>query len=511
MGVVYRASHVELARRVALKLISPELAGDEDFRRRFERESRLAASIEHPNVIPVYDAGEIEGHVFISMRLVEGRDLRGTLKDGALSPDQTSAMVAQVAAALDAAHAAGLVHRDVKPGNILLERRGGTAEAFLTDFGLTKHVSSDTHLTQSGQFVGTVDYIAPEQARGEPVDARTDVYSLTAVLYEALTGEVPYPRESSVAKLMAHLNDPVPSVSRRNGTEVPDAFEHVIRRGMAKDPRKRFPSAGDLARASSAAAAGRKPPRAERSVARGQAAPTRSRRFALGAVGALVFLALAAAAAFAVVQVASDDPSEPTQQPAAESTGGGGVDGGGAEDLVSADEEPRVVSVDTSGPQSLEDFQPQFHGLAVAKSLFGPPTEATASGSDTCTVRWDDEGVVILFANFGGDDACEPEGSLVQYYGVGGDGPAASRWETEEGLGVGDSVSRLHALYPGSHVTTDVDETALPADNPGQRAWSIVETSSPFGDGSTALVYLAALEAGGRITGFTGYVGNAGE
>ena len=290
MGVVYRAHHTELDRQVALKLITPDLAKDEDFRRRFERESRLAASIEHQNVIPVYDAGELDGQVFISMRLVEGRDLRAALDGEALIPERAADVIAQVASALDAAHAAGLVHRDVKPGNIVLDESGEKPVAYLTDFGLTKHVSSKTQLTESGQFVGTVDYIAPEQARGEKVDARTDVYSLAAVLYETLAGEVPFPRDSTVATLMAHLTDPVPDVSRQENANVPKAFDDVIRRGMAKEPENRFPSAGDLGRAAQAAAAGERLPRAERSVARGDAAAPRRRRRTPVLLGLLTLL-----------------------------------------------------------------------------------------------------------------------------------------------------------------------------------------------------------------------------
>src|SRR6059058_4348505 len=190
MGVVYRATELALDRRVALKLITPALAGDPDFRARFVRESRAAASIEHPNVIPIFSAGEEQDVLYISMRFVDGQDLRALLRgEGRLEPRRAARIVAQVADALDAAHARGLVHRDVKPANILLAPESGAEKIYLTDFGLTKNTASESGMTRTGMFVGTVDYIAPEQIRGDRLDARTDVYALTCVLYRALTGQ----------------------------------------------------------------------------------------------------------------------------------------------------------------------------------------------------------------------------------------------------------------------------------------------------------------------------------
>jgi predicted Ser/Thr protein kinase len=269
MGVVYLAEQVRLRRYVALKLIVPELAEDDEFRRRFERESQLAASIDHPNVIPVYEAGEAEGVLFISMRYVEGHDLRAIIKAwGRLQPALAARLVAQLADALDAAHARGLVHRDVKPANVLV----ADEHAYLTDFGLTKHVSSSSGITHTGQWVGTLDYVAPEQISGGPLDARVDVYSLGCVLFEALTGRVPYPKDSDVAKMFAHMNEPPAAVSAL----VPDAgwgFDAVVARALAKAPEQRYPSAGDLGRAALAAAAGQQTTVPERSVAAGGAAP----------------------------------------------------------------------------------------------------------------------------------------------------------------------------------------------------------------------------------------------
>jgi hypothetical protein len=273
MGVVYRATHLALNRQVALKLIAPELSEDEAFRARFKQESMTAASIDHPNVIPIYNAGEEEGRLYITMRLVEGTDLRAMLAErGALEPDLATQLISQVAAALDAAHERGLVHRDVKPANVLIAGGDGDRRAYLTDFGLTKHAASASGLTKTGMFVGTLDYVAPEQAQGKSVDARADIYALGCVLYQALTGRVPYPRDSEPAKLWAHMQEPPPSV-READPSAPAHFDEVIKRAMAKDPEERYPSAGDLGRAAIAATQDRTVVGGERSVATGEAAP----------------------------------------------------------------------------------------------------------------------------------------------------------------------------------------------------------------------------------------------
>jgi CHASE2 domain-containing sensor protein len=244
MGVVYRATQLALERPVAIKLIATERAQDPVFRGRFERESRLAASIEHPNVIPVYEAGEDDGLLFIAMRLVEGTDLAELLERvGALEPVRTARLIGQLAGALDAAHSHGLVHRDVKPANVLLTRG---EHLYLTDFGVAKHIGAGAGVTKAGQWVGTLDYLAPEQIRGEAVGASADIYALAGVLYHCLTGEVPYPRENDAAKLWAHVNAAPPAASRlRPG--LPEAIDQVIARGLAKDPAARFASAAELA------------------------------------------------------------------------------------------------------------------------------------------------------------------------------------------------------------------------------------------------------------------------
>ena len=273
MGVVYVATHLALDITVALKLIKPDLAEDEGFRERFNRESRLAASIEHPNVLPVRHAGEEEGLLYITMRYVDGTDLRSLIdRTGRIEPERTAQIITQVGDALDAAHARGLVHRDVKPANVLLEGADGSGHAYLTDFGLTRHAASGAGLTKTGQWVGTLDYVAPEQIEGREVDARSDVYALGCVVYEMLTGEVPFLKDSEVATMYAHLNEPaVPP--RERFPDLPRGIDEVVNRALAKDPDDRYPSAGDLATAVVAATKGTAVAQPEQSVAAGRAAP----------------------------------------------------------------------------------------------------------------------------------------------------------------------------------------------------------------------------------------------
>jgi streptogramin lyase len=243
MSSVYLAEHVRLHRNVALKLMAPDLAQDERFRERFLRESQLAASFDHPNVVPVYDADEIDGVLYIAMRYVEGTDLRELLRRySPLDPRRAVAIVGQAAAGLDAAHRRGLVHRDVKPGNILI---GEDDHVYVSDFGLTKQASSQSGLTATGQLVGTVDYVAPEQIQGQPVDGRTDVYSLACMFYEALVGAKPFEKDTEVATIWAHIQDqpPAPSAAR---PELPKGLDAVIARGMAKRPDDRYATCREL-------------------------------------------------------------------------------------------------------------------------------------------------------------------------------------------------------------------------------------------------------------------------
>jgi hypothetical protein len=252
MAVVYRAEDLRLGRNVALKLLAPELSQNEKFQQRFMRESRLAAAIDHPNIIPIYEAGEVGGLLYIVMRYVEGSDLKKVIeRDGPLDLARVSMLLRQVASALDAAHSRGLVHRDVKPGNVLLASGTGPEDedhVYLTDFGLTKRSSSLSGLTVTGHFLGTIDYVAPEQITGNPVDARTDVYALGCVLYECLTGTVPFQRDDDAALLWAHLVEAPPSLYERM-PGLPEGLNDVVATAMAKAPDDRFDTCRELAAA----------------------------------------------------------------------------------------------------------------------------------------------------------------------------------------------------------------------------------------------------------------------
>jgi streptogramin lyase len=247
MSVVYLAQHGRLQRKVALKILSPELSQDEAFRERFVRESRLAASLEHPNIVPIYDADETDGVLYIAMRYVQGTDLRGLLRQrGRLDPRETVFILGQVASALDAAHARDLVHRDVKPANILISfgsQPGSPEHVYLSDFGLTRRTSSESALTEAGQFVGTLDYAAPEQFEGKQVDGRADIYSLGCVLFECLAGEPPFKRDQDVAVMYAHMSGDIPRLSERR-PELPPALDGVIEKALAKRPEDRYVTAG---------------------------------------------------------------------------------------------------------------------------------------------------------------------------------------------------------------------------------------------------------------------------
>jgi serine/threonine protein kinase len=272
MGMLYLALEPGLERRVALKLIAPEAAADEVFARRFAEESKIAASIEHPNVVPIYAAGE-EGSVpFIAMRYVPGSDLaRRLAREGRLEPALAVELVAQIGNGLDAIHAVGLVHRDVKPANVLLGGSDEAQHAYITDFGVARNVATESGLTQTGRFVGTLDYVAPEQISGGLVDARADVYALGCLLFKLLTGEIPFPKDGEAARLYAHLNDPPPAPSLYvAGLSM--ALDDVVARAMSKAPEDRYLSAGDLGRAAQAALRGEQPTLPEQTVAIGAAA-----------------------------------------------------------------------------------------------------------------------------------------------------------------------------------------------------------------------------------------------
>jgi serine/threonine-protein kinase len=275
MGVVYRATHLALDKTVALKVIAPHLAHDAGFVERFKRESQVAARIDHPNVIPIYHAGEHEGLYFMTMRLVEGSDLRTFMTQrGMLDASRALFIIDAVAKGLDAAHLSGLVHRDVKPGNVLLGGTDDTLRVYLTDFGLTKRTISGGALTATGQFVGTFDYVSPEQIQSGEVDGRSDIYALGCVFYEMLTGSVPFPVVEDAAKLFAHISStPTPVAESR-----PDlrALDDVINRAMAKQPEDRYPTAGEFASAAAAAFQGGSEPGQEEASTRFAPSPSPS-------------------------------------------------------------------------------------------------------------------------------------------------------------------------------------------------------------------------------------------
>jgi hypothetical protein len=294
MSVVYLAHDPRLNRHVALKLLAPELAEDEGFRMRFLRESQLAASLDHPNVVPVYEAGEVDGLLYIAMRYVAGTDLKALLRaESALAPARALAFVGQVASALDAAHERGLVHRDVKPSNVLVTGRPDEEHCYLADFGLSTS-ASDRSIADPRKILGTIDYVAPEQIRGEDVDGRADVYSLSCLLYECLVGDVPFRRPSDVAVIYAHLEEPLPRPSERSPA-LPAAMDAVLERGTAKLPEDRWQTCADLVDAA-------------RWALGDEAAGIRGRRRRRRrAIAAAVTALAAAAAAFAALSLGGGD------------------------------------------------------------------------------------------------------------------------------------------------------------------------------------------------------------
>jgi predicted Ser/Thr protein kinase len=287
-GAVYLAQDPS-GRRVALKLLARELSGDERFRRRFLRETEIAASLAHPHIVPTIVSGADDRTLYLAMAYIDGSDLRELLRrERRLEPQRALALLAQVAAALDAAHHVGLVHRDVKPANILISQEPEGAEhAYVCDFGLARHVSSVGSLTGDRGFVGTIDYVPPEQIEGGDIDSRADVYSLGCVLYECLTGERPFARDSELAVVYAHLNEPPPRITALC-RELPGAFDAVFATALAKSPNDRYSTCGALIDGAHAAL-------------RGQAVRPRSRRppLVIAAVAALAALGAAVGGVFA--------------------------------------------------------------------------------------------------------------------------------------------------------------------------------------------------------------------
>jgi predicted Ser/Thr protein kinase len=284
MGTVYRATQLALAREVAVKVVPASGAADADVAR-FQREARIAARLEHPNCVPIYAAGEQDGVLYLVMKLVQGPNLGALVaREGPLTPERAVELLSQVAEALDAAHAAGLVHRDVKPSNVLIELRRDADRAYLSDFGLMRQVVDEREITGANEWVGTIDYASPEQLSGRAIDRRADVYALAGVLYTALSGQRPYPRDSATATAWAHLNVMPPSLGGH-------PLDRVIARGMAKRPEDRYASAGELARAARAALAPPAEPTVRLPVAARQTR-TPSRRAAVAGVLAVAIVAV---------------------------------------------------------------------------------------------------------------------------------------------------------------------------------------------------------------------------
>ncbi|MGH3494688.1 MAG: serine/threonine-protein kinase, partial [Sciscionella sp.] len=250
MAMVYRAEQVSLGRRVALKVLTPQLSRDESFRERFRREGKHIAALDHPNVVTIYDSGEADGRLYLAMRLVDGTTLADRMRSPGLSADETMEVLAPIADALDVAHSIGLVHRDVKPQNILLSASG---DPYLTDFGVAKMTAATLGLTSTGGFVGSINYASPEQILGELAKSGADIYALSAVLYQCLTGQVPYPRDTDAGVMHAHLHDPPPPLPAPEPQA--QALSAVIARGMAKKPEDRYEHAGALLAQAQAAVA----------------------------------------------------------------------------------------------------------------------------------------------------------------------------------------------------------------------------------------------------------------
>ncbi|HEX2392924.1 MAG TPA: serine/threonine-protein kinase [Solirubrobacterales bacterium] len=402
MGILYLAVEPGLERRVALKLIAPEAASEEVFAKRFAEESRIAASIEHPNVVPIYAAGEQDGIPYIAMRYVSGSDLGQRLaREGRLDPVEAASLIAQVGNGLDAIHAAGLVHRDVKPANVLLSGGDGEPHAYITDFGVARNLATESGLTQTGRFVGTLDYVAPEQISGGDVDARVDVYALGCLLFKLLTGEVPFPRDTEAARLYAHLNDPPPAPSLYVPS-VSMALDDVVIRAMSKPPQDRYPSAGDLGRAALAALSGSAVDVPERTVATGAAATRESpteplrgrpgrRRLALAA-GPLALAAVAVAVVAVILATGNGGGGGGNGAQSQTTSSQQGAEGGQRSAPEEANPKPKPLSrsqliakgdeICTQSQETFKSYQPEFPNgenepnVAYSRLLMGISSKA---------------------------------------------------------------------------------------------------------------------------------------
>ncbi|MEX2420796.1 MAG: protein kinase [Actinomycetota bacterium] len=400
MGVVYLAEHLGMGRKVALKVLAPDLAEDERFRERFVRESRLAASLEHPNIVPIHEAGEVDGVLYIAMRYVEGSDLKQAIRDqGRLEPLRTSAIVDQVASALDAAHARGLVHRDVKPANVLLTPDD---HAYVSDFGLTKRAVSVSGLTETGQLIGTIDYVAPEQIKGDPVDHRADVYSLGCLLFECLTGHAPYPRDIEVGVLWAHVETPPPSLTEER-PDLPPAVDDVVALAMAKDPAERTAAAGAVAAGFRSALGLEVSPVGLPTVRRPKPKPKKPRRRMVVAAAVAGVALLAAAGMFFL----SQGGGAGVVVPSANSVARIDSDTNAFDEAVRVGEDPTGIAIGEDGDlwvinqadSTVSRIDPDSGEVTTTKSTLGIPTGIAAG-----------EGAVWITNGFGSQSGTGREG-----------------------------------------------------------------------------------------------------
>jgi len=442
MAVVFAARDERLGRRVALKVLAPGLAADEEFRQRFGRESRAAAAVDDPHILPVYEAGEADGVLFIAMRFVSGGDL-GTVvrQDGPLPPARAMALIAPVASALDAAHAAGLVHRDVKPGNVLVDTRPGRPDhVYLADFGLSKDALSSLDLTGPGQFMGTPNYAAPEQINGRAVDGRADQYALACVAYTLLAGAPPFARAEPMAVMWAHLSAPPPSLAAAR-PDLPPDVDQVLARALAKVPEHRYESCEDFAGALAAAlGADATVPHAGGDVTRRtEAAPARRRRYRrVGVAGTAV--ALVAAAAITVATLASPGSSHHTppsspRRPAAKASATGKARTPG---IVTA---RRIATLTPHtgflGSVFWVAFSPTGRTLAVANGTDRASLWDPATGRRLATLSAPNESPARL--------AFSPDGKTLA---IGGGGGGAYLWDLATGRHRQITVDRIGGMVP---------------------------------------------------------------
>jgi serine/threonine protein kinase len=446
MGVVYKAVDVDLDRTVALKIIAPEHTQDATAVARFKAEARLAASLEHPNIVPVHRGGEENGVLYLAMRFVPGTNLRHIIDRGPMALPRVARITTDIADALDAAHTLGLVHRDVKPANILVSGPPEHEHVYLTDFGLTKRLGSVGALTRTGSWVGTPDYVAPEQIQGHTVDCRADIYSFGCVLYEMLTGHVAYPKDTDVAKLWAHVADPPPMPSAER-PELLASFDETIARATAKDPAERYPTAGDLASAVRRAVAEQEAKRQREAAqptelaasepspvpaaaAHAESAPAasagggRPRRRRVPAIAALALVCAAAVVAAILLSTSSDSPSSTTAA-SSESAGERATSDlgpvpyskvqGTGEAVVQLDGDVATVSVRANG---LLNAQHAMHFHAGTRGVCPPPRAARDHGghlaiSTSNGVPWYGPPVTALTTS--GDTSASPKKSLLAF------------------------------------------------------------------------------------------------